>query len=222
MRHVVTLAFTSMLALAACGGGGGDHASELLAQEDPVTTTHEAANTVLTTTTAPTTTAPPTTTAQPPTTTVPPTTTTVPPTPEQAATDVVVRFEVAWTECLRDLTRCNGPGLTAEFTTGNMSDPFYQRFLSLQQAQATVGNLESQSTKIESATANETGAEVIVVGCRDDGAIVYDAIGNIVNDDFNSDRQVFTVRLIEGRWLIAGVDFLDSVVGEGNGLCTAN
>jgi hypothetical protein len=182
------------------------------ATEAPTTTVAETTvaldPTIATTTEAPIDTAPPVTTPSEPPELV---------SEEGAAAAVTELFDL-WTACLVELPDCE-PALIASNYVGEYSDVVFVQVTGWSEEGFSFTNTESRNNQIESVTIDTDAGTATVVACEDDGAVLSNGAGEVVDERYVSLRREWTLALNGDRWIGTGIIDLDRAEGEANGLC---
>ena len=140
----------------------------------------------------------------------------VDPLSEDAAAVEVRRLFNLWTECLAAMPDCD-PAVVSSNYVGDYRDFLFLQASSWSEEGFTIENTESRQMIVESVLIEEGVATVIA--CEDNGTVLINADGVVVDDVYESARVEWTLVSDGSGWV--GSDLVDLEVAEGeeNVLC---
>ena len=138
---------------------------------------------------------------------------------EGAAAAVTELFDL-WTACLEELPDCD-PALIASNYVGEYSDVVFVQVTGWADEGFSFTNTESRRNRIESVSIDADAGTAAVIACEDDGAVLSNGSGVVVDDRYVSLRREWTLAVNGERWIGTGITDLDRAEGQENELCDA-
>ena len=138
---------------------------------------------------------------------------------EGAAAAVTELFDL-WTECLVELPECDAASIASNYV-GEYSDIVFVQVTGWTEEGFSFTNTESRNNQIESVAIDLDAGTATVVACEDDGAVLSNGAGEVIDERYVSLRREWTLALNGERWIGTGIIDLDRAEGEANELCDA-
>ncbi len=137
---------------------------------------------------------------------------------EEGAAEAAIRLFNEFTACLDQLPNCDA-ALVASRYEGASSDEVFIQISTLEEGGATAGNTESREISVESVMLDTEASSAVVTTCENDGSILFNSQGDVVNGEYGSLRRERTLVLRGSEWLGSALTTIETAEGEDNKLC---